>query len=138
MRRPAIALTLALIAASVALPAAAWDKEDWDPKASIEVCADPRVKATFDNDTAFPTLFKMVYKNGNKASPDKRKVVKKYVQPHQTRRTAWRWVLGRGSKLRITVWNPDTRLWQPILIERIYSGPPWGTAPCFKGPQLAR
>ena len=138
MRRTIIAATLALFAVSIATPAAAWDKEDWDPQASIEVCADPRVQATFTNPSAFPTLYKLVYRNGNKTADVQRKVVKKYVQPFDTKRTAWRWVRGGGSKLRITVWNPDVRSWQPILIERIYSGPPWGTAPCFKDPQLAR
>ena len=136
----ATSISLALIAGLfIALPAAAWDKEDWDPQASIVTCGDPRVQATFDNSTAFPTLFKLVYKNGNKASDVKRKVVKKYVPAWTVKRTAWRWVLGQGSKLRITVWNPDTRLWQPILIERIYAGPAWGSTPeCQKPVKLAR
>ena len=133
MRAIAIAALLLLIAA----PAAAWEKHDWDPQASIQVCGDPRVQATFDNSTAFPTLYKLVYRNGNKASPDQRKVVKKYVQPFSVKRTAWRWVRGGGSKLRITAWNPDSRLWQLVLKDRIWAGPAWGTGDCIKPHRVA-
>jgi len=132
MRAIPIAIALLLL---IAAPVAAWDKEDWDPQASILVCGDPRVQATLDNtDSVVPTTFKMVWKNGNKSVIPARKVIKKDVAVGAVRVLSWRWVRGGGSKLKITAWNPDIGQWVPILIERIWAGPAWGTGDCVKYP----
>ena len=136
MKRLILTLTLAIFAAgAIGAPAVAWGPRTWNPDASfIGPCADPRLKAVFDNtDSKHPTIFKWVFQRGNKDIKPARKVVKKTVAPRSVKVTQWRWVRGGGSKTRISVWNPDIDKW--VLLEKlfVYSGPAWGTGDCVKG-----
>jgi len=138
MKRAIATLAAGLLALTFAAPAAGWYEEEViDPAGSfIGPCADPRVKAIYDNTAStVPVLFKWVHKAGNQKVKPARRVHKRWVDGGDEFTTKWHWVRGGGAKTRITYWNTETRTWDLLdqMRVRTNGNRPWGSPGCVRG-----